>query len=208
MSKRLTMRINGITPRCNMVSTDFCLMHKTCYDCGHYKNMVASLADYEDAEERKAKHPDSYDGNWISTKDRLPTVWQYVDDTDHCGEPLDFIVFIEGAELPTTLWFNGKDFIDESGMIYSVTDWMEMPLPPRKRRSDEKEAEDPQPLPRPILSQMVGQPVWVTHHDGSGGRWGIVNRYEAGLCADVADGVSYWFDCPEPAIAYREKKEI
>ena len=64
-----------------------------------------------------------------------------------------------------------------------------------------------EPLTLGELRQMVGQPVYVTHRDGSGGRWGIVNLYAAGLCADVQSGMAYWFNDYTGTIAYRQKPE-
>lgn len=69
---------------------------------------------------------------WIPVTERLPDVWQHPGDDDHVGEPIDFIVFIHGALIPTTLWFNGESFFDESGYIYNVTHWMPMPEPPKE----------------------------------------------------------------------------
>lgn len=63
------------------------------------------------------------------------------------------------------------------------------------------------PLTLDELRQMVGQPVYVTHRDGTGGRWGIVNLYTAGLCADVQSGMAYWFKDYTGTIAYRRKPE-
>ena len=34
-----------------------------------------------------------------------------------------------------------------------------------------------EPLTMEQLREMDGEPVWVTHKDGSGGRWGVVNKY-------------------------------
>lgn len=69
---------------------------------------------------------------WIPVTERLPDVWQHPGDDEHIGEPIDFIVFIDGALIPTTLWFNGESFFDESGYLYNVTHWMPMPEPPKE----------------------------------------------------------------------------
>lgn len=63
------------------------------------------------------------------------------------------------------------------------------------------------PLTLEALRGMNGEPVWVTHSDGSGGRWGIVNSYNHGLCADVGSGMAYWFDDHIGNVAYRRKLE-
>ena len=58
------------------------------------------------------------------------------------------------------------------------------------------------------LRGMDGEPVWVTHKDGSGGRWGIVNSYKGtGMCADLDSYTAYWFDDWCGTIAYRRKPE-
>ena len=72
-------------------------------------------------------------------------------------------------------------------------------------RIQEMEAQAPQPLSIDELRQMIGLPVWVTHRDGSGGRWGIVNEYSGSLCADVASGRAYWFDDYIGTVAYRHR---
>lgn len=69
---------------------------------------------------------------WIPVTERLPDVWQHLGDDDHIGEPIDFIVFINGALVPTSLWFNGESFFDESGNLYNVTHWQPMPEPPKE----------------------------------------------------------------------------
>ena len=63
------------------------------------------------------------------------------------------------------------------------------------------------PLTMTELLKMEGEPVWVTYKDGSGGRWGIVNIYPAGICADVCAGLAYWFEDHIGTIAYRRKPE-
>lgn len=70
--------------------------------------------------------------DWIPVTEGLPTVWQIASDDEHAGEPLEFIVFIDGAEIPTTLYFNGTWFIDNFGEPYPVTHWMPMPEPPKE----------------------------------------------------------------------------
>lgn len=69
---------------------------------------------------------------WIPVTDGLPTAWQIASDDEHAGEPLEFIVFIDGAKIPTTLYFNGTYFIDDAGYPYHVTHWMPMPEPPKE----------------------------------------------------------------------------
>lgn len=63
------------------------------------------------------------------------------------------------------------------------------------------------PLTLEELREMDGEPVWVTHKDGSGGRWGIVNIYPSGICADVCSRRAYWFADYIGTIAYRRRPE-
>ena len=65
-----------------------------------------------------------------------------------------------------------------------------------------------EPLTLDELRGMNGEPVWVTHKDGSGGRWGIVNSYKGtGMCADLDSYTAYWFGGWCGTIAYRHKPE-
>lgn len=66
-----------------------------------------------------------------------------------------------------------------------------------------QDAQPNEPLTLAELREMDGKPVWVTHKDGSGGRWGIVNIYPSGICADVCSGQAYWFEDYIGTIAYR-----
>ncbi len=69
------------------------------------------------------------------------------------------------------------------------------------------ELEESEPLTLEELREMEGEPVWVTHKDGSGGRWGIVNIYPSGICADVCSRTAYWFEDFIGTMAYRHKPE-
>ena len=71
----------------------------------------------------------------------------------------------------------------------------------------QQEQESNEPLTLDELREMEGKPVWVTHRDGSGGRWGIVNIYGNRICADVCAGSAYWFNDYCRNIAYRHKPE-
>jgi hypothetical protein len=66
---------------------------------------------------------------------------------------------------------------------------------------------DNPPLTLKQIKQRIGKPVWVTYRDGSGGRYGIVNSYPTGLCADVESGTAYWFKDYCGTIAYARKPE-
>ena len=74
--------------------------------------------------------PDNNVGKWIPVTERLPSVWMSKYD-EGILEPLEFIVFIKNAELPTVKFFNGKNFCDDNGYIYDVTFWMPLPEPPK-----------------------------------------------------------------------------
>ncbi len=71
----------------------------------------------------------------------------------------------------------------------------------------QQERENPKSLTLEELREMDGDPVWVTHKDGSGGRWGIVNIYPSGICADICSGTAYWFEDFIGTKAYRHKPE-
>ena len=67
---------------------------------------------------------------WIPVTERLPGVWM-IQVEEEIREPLEFIVFIKNAELPTVKFFNGKNFCDDNGYIYDVTHWMPLPEAPK-----------------------------------------------------------------------------
>lgn len=69
---------------------------------------------------------------WIPVEERLPKKYVILD-YDHSPAWLEFVVMIDGAEVSTSLCFDGKNFFDDNdGQIYDVTHWMERPEPPRK----------------------------------------------------------------------------
>lgn len=66
---------------------------------------------------------------WIPVSERLPDQWQ---DTDF-GEPIEFIVLIEGAVCPTVLCFDGEYFFSmHTGDYYEVSHWMPLPDLPKE----------------------------------------------------------------------------
>lgn len=66
---------------------------------------------------------------WTPVTEGLPQQWQETD----FGEPIEFIVFVEGAELPTVLCFDGEFFFNiYTGDYYEVSHWMHMPEPPKR----------------------------------------------------------------------------
>jgi hypothetical protein len=69
--------------------------------------------------------------------------------------------------------------------------------------------ENPHPLSLEELRERDGKPVWTTYFDGSGGRWGIVDINDFGVCANVDCDTAYWFNDICKNIAYdSEPKEI
>ena len=90
----------------------------------------------------------------------------------------------------------------ENEQLKARLDMAEKAIAAWNRRAQPSE----KPLTLDELRQMDGEPVWVTHKDGSGGRWGIVNSYKgAGMCADLDSYTAYWFDDWCGTIAYRRK---
>lgn len=67
---------------------------------------------------------------WIPVKERLPEESVWAD----CGELIEFLVMIVGAEVPTTLCFNGHEFFNASdGERYPITHWMPMVKAPKEK---------------------------------------------------------------------------
>lgn len=95
---------------------------------GAWPRIIQRLAAYENT----GLEPEEINPRWIPVTEGLPTAWQIASDDEHAGEPLEFIVFIDGAKIPTTLYFNGTWFIDGCGEPYPVTHWKPMPAPPEE----------------------------------------------------------------------------
>lgn len=73
---------------------------------------------------------------------------------------------------------------------------------------NQQERENPKPLTLEELKERVGKPVWVTHKDGSGARWGIVDVNVYGVCANVDADTAYWFDGFSQNIAYDHEPTV
>ena len=74
---------------------------------------------------------------WIPTSEKLPEQYVIIDDYG-LPEPLEFVVMIQGAKIPTVLSFDGKDFYDDrDGQIYDVTHWMPLPEAPDHQSNQE-----------------------------------------------------------------------
>ena len=69
---------------------------------------------------------------WIPTSEKLPERYT-IKVEEGFYEFLEFNVMIGAAELPTTLCFNGKEWISrDGGDAYDVRCWMPLPEPPGK----------------------------------------------------------------------------
>lgn len=77
---------------------------------------------------------------WIPVTERVPERWAILD-PDGDPELLEFVVMIDGAEIPTVLRFDGSVFFDDrDGQIYDVTHWMPLPAPPVQEANQENTA--------------------------------------------------------------------
>lgn len=69
---------------------------------------------------------DTHD-QWISVSDRYP-VKELAKSIQEFGEnDVEVIVMIDGADVATTLYYDGHDFRDADGDTYHVTAWMPLP---------------------------------------------------------------------------------
>lgn len=69
---------------------------------------------------------------WIPVSERFPEKWQETDE-EWFGEPIEFIVLIEGAACATVLCFDGNYFFNQqTGECYEVSHWMPLPEPPKE----------------------------------------------------------------------------
>ena len=61
------------------------------------------------------------------------TIQRWIPVTEHLpNEPREYNVIIGGAEIATTLYFNGESFCDDDGNCYPVTRWTPLPQAPGK----------------------------------------------------------------------------
>lgn len=67
---------------------------------------------------------------WIDVSVRLPQdeLLSYRGATGE--DSVEVICMIAGAAIPTALYFDGEEFLDEYGEPYTVTSWLPMPAPP------------------------------------------------------------------------------
>lgn len=78
-----------------------------------------------------------YSGGWIPVEKRLPNEKEFIKEYRRNHHAAEFIVMIEGATLPTTLYYlkDTKSWVDENQNYYRVVAWQ--PLPEPYRPSDE-----------------------------------------------------------------------
>ena len=91
------------------------------------------MTDFEKGVVQKMLHKvPAVEMGWIPVTERLPENYVIL---DYDNDPLwlEFVVMIDGAEISTSLCFDGKNFFDGmDGQIYCVTHWMPRPEPPGK----------------------------------------------------------------------------
>lgn len=75
---------------------------------------------------------------WIPVEERLPNEKEFIKEYRRNHHAAEFIVMIEGATLPTTLYYlkDTKSWVDENQNYYRVVAWQ--PLPEPYRPSDEQ----------------------------------------------------------------------
>ena len=68
--------------------------------------------------------------SWVPTSERLPNEKEFMRNYSRDNHSTEFVVMIEGADLPTVLRYTSDGFwMDESGNYYRVVAWMELPDP-------------------------------------------------------------------------------
>jgi hypothetical protein len=66
---------------------------------------------------------------WIPTNKRLPNQKDFIKGYIRNQHAAGFIVMIEGANMPTCLYYAGGSWFDEDRNYYKVTAWMPLPEP-------------------------------------------------------------------------------
>ena len=66
---------------------------------------------------------------WIPVEERLPSEEEFIKAYCRNKYAAEFIVMIEGATLPTTLYFRNGIWADEENNHYKVTAWRPLPEP-------------------------------------------------------------------------------
>lgn len=96
-------------------------------------DMVIGLSDAIEIVDQVAEE---YNNGWIPCSERLPSAeetWNYVEEDD-VYEPNEFIVMINGATLPTVLFYDSisNEWTDGDDEVYKVIAWQPLPAPPKK----------------------------------------------------------------------------
>lgn len=75
--------------------------------------------------------PDADVFRWIPVEERLPNEKEFIKEYRRNHHAAEFIVMIEGATLPTTLYYlkDTKSWVDENQNYYRVVAWMPLPEP-------------------------------------------------------------------------------
>ena len=73
---------------------------------------------------------------WIPVKERLPSEEEFKKAYCQNKYAAEFIVMIEGATLPTTLYFRNGIWADEENNHYKVIAWQLLPEPYRPEKEE------------------------------------------------------------------------
>lgn len=110
------------------------MVEKPCDKLDEIANDTAEafIGAYEECSEIIRSHMDETPNNeWIPTSERLPNEEEFVKAycrNHYCAE---FIVMIEGATRPTTLYYKNGIWADETNNHYRVVAWQPFPEPYR-----------------------------------------------------------------------------
>ena len=106
-----------------------------CSKCNVHTSFITNIYG-EDTTQRAIDRWNTRADGWISVDERLPEAdFAAIYDVD--SEYPSYIVMIEGATVPTNLYFDGEDWSEEQDMCgekYRVTHWMPLPEPPKEER--------------------------------------------------------------------------
>ncbi len=82
------------------------------------------------------EQPTYMDDGWISVEERLPNEREFQEAYCRNHYAAEFLVTIEGATKPTTLYFKNNRWFDEERNYYKVIAWQ--PLPERYKGGDDR----------------------------------------------------------------------
>ena len=106
-------------PDAQSVSDAFCFMLKcddeqpACADCESVPGGCATVCKHW-FDSESAPDANYNEDRWHNAEDENPPT---------CDPDYEYAVFIHGADLPTTLGFDGENFIDHDGNTYNVDWW-------------------------------------------------------------------------------------